>query len=218
MKWWKRTRTSSATAGTLKTLWFREHAYSATGNSRVHYLKSHYVIQLIAFQWDTACIHSWGFELQTIKLPTPLNQVKSLTLLPPSRDMQFSLFFFCLQLSLLQNDSYHIMETCLGCSSLQSHTFLQWAWKMWSGNETNSRSKINHWLSEQAIRSLPCWCAARGKVRNVHVRRTTSNLQPLPPSREHPADQVTQIPAPCPHLGEVGHNNDTCIIATQTVM
>ena len=37
---------------------FRERAYSATGNSRVHYLKSGYVIQLIAFWWDKACIHS----------------------------------------------------------------------------------------------------------------------------------------------------------------
>ena len=37
-------------------LW--ERAYSATGNSRVHYLKSGYVIQLIAFRWDTACIRS----------------------------------------------------------------------------------------------------------------------------------------------------------------
>ena len=37
---------------------FRERAYSATGNSRVHYLKSGYVIQLIAFRWDKACIHS----------------------------------------------------------------------------------------------------------------------------------------------------------------
>ena len=36
----------------------RERAYSATGNSRVHYLKSGYVIQLIAFRWDTACIRS----------------------------------------------------------------------------------------------------------------------------------------------------------------
>ena len=36
---------------------FREHAYSATGNSRMHYLKSGYVIQLIAFRWDMACIH-----------------------------------------------------------------------------------------------------------------------------------------------------------------
>ena len=37
------------------------------GNSRVHYFKSGYVIQLIAFRWDTACIRtspdpslSWG--------------------------------------------------------------------------------------------------------------------------------------------------------------
>ena len=37
---------------------FRERAYSATGNSRVHYLKSGYVIQLIAFRWDKACIRS----------------------------------------------------------------------------------------------------------------------------------------------------------------
>ena len=37
---------------------FRDRAYSATGNSRVHYLKSGYVIQLIAFRWDKACIHS----------------------------------------------------------------------------------------------------------------------------------------------------------------
>ena len=36
----------------------RERAYSATGNSRLHYLKSGYVIQLIAFRWNTACIHS----------------------------------------------------------------------------------------------------------------------------------------------------------------
>ena len=33
---------------------FRERAYPATGNSRVHYLKSGYVIQLIAFWWDKA--------------------------------------------------------------------------------------------------------------------------------------------------------------------
>ena len=37
---------------------FRERAYSATCNSRVHYLKSGYIIQLIAFQWDKACICS----------------------------------------------------------------------------------------------------------------------------------------------------------------
>ena len=36
----------------------RERAYSATGNSRMHYLKCGYVIQLIAFRWDTACIRS----------------------------------------------------------------------------------------------------------------------------------------------------------------
>ena len=42
---------------------FRERAYSATGNSRVHYLKSGYVIQLIAFRWDKACIHSSPFPL-----------------------------------------------------------------------------------------------------------------------------------------------------------
>ena len=37
---------------------FRERAYSATSNSRVHYLKSGYVIQLIAFRWDKACVRS----------------------------------------------------------------------------------------------------------------------------------------------------------------
>ena len=40
------------------TLLLGKRAYSATGNSKVHYLKSGYVIQLIAFRWDTACIHS----------------------------------------------------------------------------------------------------------------------------------------------------------------
>ena len=40
------------------TIFLRERAYSATGNSRVQYLKSDYVIRLIAFQWDTACTHS----------------------------------------------------------------------------------------------------------------------------------------------------------------
>ena len=35
-----------------------ERAYSETGNSRVHYLKSGYVIQLIAFRWDMACTRS----------------------------------------------------------------------------------------------------------------------------------------------------------------
>ena len=37
---------------------FRERAYTATGNSRVHYLKSGYIIQLIAFRCDMACIRS----------------------------------------------------------------------------------------------------------------------------------------------------------------
>ena len=37
---------------------FRERAYRATGNSRVHYLKSSYIIQLIAFRWDKACMRS----------------------------------------------------------------------------------------------------------------------------------------------------------------
>ena len=37
---------------------FKERAYPATGNSRVHYLKSGYIIQLIAFRWDEACICS----------------------------------------------------------------------------------------------------------------------------------------------------------------
>ena len=36
---------------------FRKRAYPATGNSRVHYLKSGYVIQLIAFRWDKAAVH-----------------------------------------------------------------------------------------------------------------------------------------------------------------
>ena len=40
------------------TLLLGGRAYSATGNSRVQYLKSGYVIQLIAFRWDTACIRS----------------------------------------------------------------------------------------------------------------------------------------------------------------
>ena len=40
------------------TILLRERAYSATGNSRVNSLKSGYIIQLIVFQWDTACIHS----------------------------------------------------------------------------------------------------------------------------------------------------------------
>ena len=39
------------------TILLRERAYSATGNSRVDYFKSGYIIQLIAFRWDTACIH-----------------------------------------------------------------------------------------------------------------------------------------------------------------
>ena len=37
---------------------FRERAYSATGNSRVHYLKCGYIIELFAFRWDKACIRS----------------------------------------------------------------------------------------------------------------------------------------------------------------
>ena len=37
---------------------FRERAYPATGNSRVYYLKSGYVIQLIAFRWNKACVRS----------------------------------------------------------------------------------------------------------------------------------------------------------------
>ena len=37
---------------------FRERAYPATGNSRMYYLKSGYVIELIAFRWDKACIRS----------------------------------------------------------------------------------------------------------------------------------------------------------------
>ena len=37
---------------------FRGRAYSATGNSKVHYLKSGYVIQLIAFRCNKACIRS----------------------------------------------------------------------------------------------------------------------------------------------------------------
>ena len=40
------------------TILLRERANSTTGNSRVHYLKSGHVIQLIAFRWDTACIRS----------------------------------------------------------------------------------------------------------------------------------------------------------------
>ena len=41
-----------------KNIVFRERAYPATGKSRVHYLKSGYVIQLIALWWDKACIRS----------------------------------------------------------------------------------------------------------------------------------------------------------------
>ena len=50
-----------ATTETVKNtsrIVFRERAYPATGNSRVHYLKSGYVVKLIAFQWDKACIRS----------------------------------------------------------------------------------------------------------------------------------------------------------------
>ena len=35
------------------TILLRKRAYSATGNSRLHYLKCGNVIQLIAFRWDT---------------------------------------------------------------------------------------------------------------------------------------------------------------------
>ena len=44
------------------TILLREHAYPATGNSRVHYLKSDYIIQLIAFWWNTACMTAWFSE------------------------------------------------------------------------------------------------------------------------------------------------------------
>ena len=47
------------------TILLGERAYSATGNSRVYYLKSGYVIQLIAFRWDTACIRSSPDPLPT---------------------------------------------------------------------------------------------------------------------------------------------------------
>ena len=40
------------------TVLLREHAFSTTSNSREHYFKSGYIIKLIAFRWDTACIHS----------------------------------------------------------------------------------------------------------------------------------------------------------------
>ena len=40
------------------TVLLKECAFPATGNSRVHYLKSDYIIQLIAFRLDTAYIHS----------------------------------------------------------------------------------------------------------------------------------------------------------------
>ena len=40
------------------TILLRERPYSTTGDSRMHYLKSGYVILLIAFQWDIACTHS----------------------------------------------------------------------------------------------------------------------------------------------------------------
>ena len=36
------------------TILLRERAYSTTGNSRVHYLKTDYIIQLIAFRWNMA--------------------------------------------------------------------------------------------------------------------------------------------------------------------
>ena len=42
----------------ISTILLRQRAYSTTGNSRVDYLKSGYVIQLVAFRWDTACIRS----------------------------------------------------------------------------------------------------------------------------------------------------------------
>ena len=40
------------------TVLLRKHTYSTTGISRVHYLKSDYIIQLIVFQWDRVCMHS----------------------------------------------------------------------------------------------------------------------------------------------------------------
>ena len=42
----------------MPLLLLRERAYSATGNSRVHYLKSGYIIQVIVFRCDTTCICS----------------------------------------------------------------------------------------------------------------------------------------------------------------
>ena len=152
--------------------------------------------------WDQ---QGGGFELQTIKLPTPLE--KSLSQIPyitPSPkghtvSLLFSNFNFHYFKMIAIRVLVSITETCLGCSSSY---FSPVGMKMWSGNKTSSRSKINRRRSEQAIRSLPCWCAARGEVHNVHVRRT--NLQPLPPFRENPADQVTQIPAPCPTWGRWG--------------
>ena len=49
-----------ATAVAVKalTILLRERAIFSTGNSRVPCLKSDYIIQLIAFRWDMACIHS----------------------------------------------------------------------------------------------------------------------------------------------------------------
>ena len=50
----------SITTEAIKTLWlyFMEHAYSTTGNSRVYSLKSGYIIQLFVFWWDMTCICS----------------------------------------------------------------------------------------------------------------------------------------------------------------
>ena len=53
---------------------FREHAYSATGNSRVHYLKSGYVIQLIAFWWDTACNGLFHLSRVPVAIRLPWNK------------------------------------------------------------------------------------------------------------------------------------------------
>ena len=49
---------SSCCKNTFLTILFGECAHSTIGNLRVHYLKSDYVIELIAFWWDTTCIHS----------------------------------------------------------------------------------------------------------------------------------------------------------------
>ena len=97
----------------------------------------------------------WEISTSNYQTPHPLGEV------PESNPLLYSLsfhFFSALISKMISgswspNTSWKHVLVAAAYSPVPRRLFPA-GMKMWSGNETSSRSKINHWWSEQAVRTL----------------------------------------------------------------